>query len=159
MRFIISLTDYEGFDHFLMFCDVFSCVLRQQALADWRKMCQKNHRLYLEKPLEFSGKTDFDGLNKAMGVWGRRLAQKKPTQQKQVEEVEETYQQQSIEELKAATDKEVADTGEESGPATMAYLDMLEQQRAMNPEAAIGELENVGELWTPQTSPDEVAAA
>ena len=41
----------------------------------------------------------------------------------------------------------------------MAYLERLEQQRAMNPEEPIGELENVEELWTPQTQPQEVAEA
>ena len=71
--------------------------------------------------------------------------------------MEQSYQVRSIEELKAAADKELEETGNPSGPASMEYMEMLEQQRAMNPEADIGELETVSELWTPETSAEEVA--
>ena len=128
-------------------------------IGDWRKKCQLEHRQYLQDPTNVFGQTDLDGLMKIMRSFLSQLGKKKPEPKQAKEVVSESYKQQSIEELKAAADKEYEETRDPEGPLQAKYMEMLEQQRIMNPEEALGELETVSELWTPETSPDEVAHA
>ena len=113
----------------------------------------------MESPPGVVGQIDLDSFYPIIRSWQSKHAKTKPVAKKPVEAEQETYVVRSLEELKALADKELNETGNPLGPAGVEYMEMLEQQRSMNPEADLGELDTVSELWQPETSPAEVAHA
>ena len=69
---------------------------------------------------------------------------------------QEPYRQRSIEELHAAAIFEQEQRGDSEGPAAQAYLDALENQAAMAPEATMIEEEARDKTYVPEKEKSEV---